>query len=192
MTLFGKKKPEVSDKDVSKILAEVDDILKNTPAQVPEENPQPRQTEQPRKIEQPKQYRQVTQVDERVDRPSFAPLFVKIDRYRQILNTLGYLKTAMIMIKNSFITLNELEKAREETFSLINEAIEKIDSKISGLDSELIRPAGFHDNSTPAEKMEKIEKSTSMDYQDAETVEATVADLKGQIDQLKAELERMA
>src|SRR4030043_2433471 len=35
---------------------------------------------------------------EDTERPSFAPLFIKIDRYRQILSAVGHLKTTMIMI----------------------------------------------------------------------------------------------
>ncbi len=172
MPLFGKKKEKVDDQKMKEIFAQVDEILKNSPAQPAEEKDQPKPAEPQKPADA---------VEERVDRPTFAPLFVKIDRYRQILNTLGYLKTAMIMIKNSFVTLNELERARLETSSLIKEALEKIDKKISALDTELIRPAGFHDTA----------QSEKLEYQDVETVEATVADLKGQIDQLKAELDRM-
>jgi hypothetical protein len=114
------------------------------------------------------------------ERPAFAPLFVKIDRYRQILNSIGYLKTTMIMIKNSLMTLNELDRAREETFKLIQDAVGKLEGRLSTLDQELIRPSGYHEiNEKP-------------EYQDVETVEATVADLKGQIEQLRAELQSMS
>ncbi len=135
-----------------------------------------------RQYPQPRQSRPAVQQQEPVmqpERPVFAPLFVNIDRYRNILNALGYMRTSLIMIRNSFATLNELEKARNETLKLIQEAIEKLDKKLATLDSELIRPAGYHSDTSP-------------EYQDVETVQATVADLKGQIEQLKSELEREA
>jgi len=112
------------------------------------------------------------------ERPAFAPLFVKIDRYRNILNALGQLRTSIVMIRNSFSTLNELEKARFETLKLIEEAVGRVENKLSALDSELLRPAGHHPEISP-------------EYQDVETVQATVADLKGQIEQLKTELEQL-
>ena len=113
------------------------------------------------------------------ERPVFAPLFVKIDRYRNILTALGQLRTSVVMVRNSFSTLNELEKARFETLKLIEDAIEKVDKKLASLDTELLRPAGYHTELTN-------------EYQDVETVQATVADLKGQIAQLKDELGSMA
>ncbi|MBI4010152.1 MAG: hypothetical protein HY361_03105 [Candidatus Aenigmarchaeota archaeon] len=117
--------------------------------------------------------------EEKVDRPAFAPLFIKIDRYRNILNALGQLRTSIVMIRNSFSTLNELEKARFETLKLIEDAVGRVEIKLSALDSELLRPAGHHPEISP-------------EYQDVETVHATVADLKGQIDQLKAEMEQLS
>ncbi len=117
--------------------------------------------------------------EEKVNRPAFAPLFVKIDRYRNILNALGQLRTSVVMIRNSFSTLNELEKARLETLKLIEEAVGKVETKLSSLDTELLRPTSAHMDVTP-------------EYQDVETVQATVADLKGQISQLKTELEQLS
>jgi hypothetical protein len=120
------------------------------------------------------------------EKPSFAPLFIKIDRYRQILSAVGHLKTTMIMIKNSLITLSELDKARDETFKLVQDAIEKLEGRLNSLDQELVRPSGFHDKTTPYDATEKPQ------YQDVETIEATIADLKGQIEQLKTELDSVS
>ena len=139
---------------------------------------------QPKEMPPAKPEVQRVETETQVNRPAFAPLFVKIDRYRQMLTVLGSLKTAMMIVKNSFTTLGELEKAREETYTLIKETVEKVDKKIIDLDAELIRPAGFHDAVNTA--------TENLAYQDVQTVEATIADLKGQIDQLKSELERMA
>ena len=128
------------------------------------------------KIQEPQKIMPERKVEK--ERPVFAPLFVKIDRYRNILNSLGQLRTSIVMIRNSFATLNELEKARFETLKLIEEAVGRVENKLSALDSELIRPAGYHSEVSP-------------EYQDVETVQATVADLKGQIDQLKSQLEHI-
>ena len=112
------------------------------------------------------------------EKASFAPLFVKLDRYRQILGTMNYLKNTMNMVKNTFSILNELEKIRMENLKLIQETIEKADKKIMTLDSEFMRPSGFTDEIP--------------EFADVESLEATLVDLRDQVGQLKSELKNMA
>jgi chromosome segregation ATPase len=158
MPIFGRKKEEVK-------LPTAEELGMKTEPFTPVEQ-LIKEAEKPKEVEQ------------KQEKPAFAPLFVKIDRYRQILNAIGYLKTTMVMIKNSLLTLNELDKARAETVKVLEEALEKTEKKISELDSELVRPAGYHELEEP-------------EYQDMETIEATIADLKGQIEMLKSELQSM-
>ncbi len=176
MRLFGKKdEPNSGDEDV---VSDVDEIIKAVDAPAPIKKVQDEEREEePEEVENKQN---ATSRDESYDRPSFAPLFVKIDRYRNILSALGYLKTTIVMVRNSFATLNELEKARSETMKLIHHALEKVDKKLSTLDSELIRPSGYH------------EPPSATSYEEVAGVESSIADLKGQIDQLKAELEHMS
>jgi hypothetical protein len=201
MPFFGKKK-EGTDKTLDEIRKAVDGVNESEQPQDTETKPdiieemqkqfEQRQFEQKQREQKQFEQRQpeenhfeqkkeeVKQQVKELERPAFAPLFVKIDRYRQILNAIGYLKTMMIMIKNSLMTLTELDKAREETIKLVRDAAAKLESRIASLDQELIRPSGYH------------EISEKPEYQDVETVEATVADLKGQIEQLRAELQSMS
>ncbi|MBI2542753.1 MAG: hypothetical protein HYW24_01035 [Candidatus Aenigmarchaeota archaeon] len=115
------------------------------------------------------------------EKATYAPLFVKIDRYRQTLTTIGNLKTSLMIIRNSMGTLNQIERVRDDTFGIINDLIEKMSDKLMTLDNDLLRPAGFPESS-----------EISPEYNDVRSIEATVADLRGQIDQLKTELEKMA
>ncbi len=114
------------------------------------------------------------------EKPAIAPLFVKIDRYRQILGTIGNLKTALVIVKNSLGTLHQIEKTRDATFEIVSDIVNKMDEKLVNLDNELLRPAGFHETS-----------ESSPEKQDIRSIEATVADLQGQIEQLKSELGKM-
>jgi len=123
-------------------------------------------------VEQPKE------VQAKQERPVSAPLFIKLDRYKQILNSLAELKTALIMIKNSFSVMNELEKLKNENLKMIENVIERIDKRISGLDSEFLRPSGYHEE-LPEEVYE------------VESLGATLTDLRDQVNQLKAELESL-
>jgi hypothetical protein len=114
------------------------------------------------------------------EKPAVAPLFVKMDRYRQILTTIGNLKTALMIVKNSLVTLKQIEKVRDDTFNIVGDIIEKMDDKLIVLDNNLLRPAGFHES-----------EQGSPEQQDIRSIEATVADLQGQIEQLKSELGKM-
>ena len=67
--------------------------------QVQIQRPQPARIEYPSRYEQPQERQQTA-----------APVFVKIDKYRSILNSMNYLKTSMVMLKNTFSVLSELEK----------------------------------------------------------------------------------
>lgn len=131
--------------------------------QMPVEPPKP-------KMEKPRESEKVT----------VAPLFVKMDKYRQILTTIGNLKTALAIVNNSLSTLHQIEKVRDDTFDIIRDLTNKMDDKLIELDNNLLRPAGYRGTE---ESMEE--------KQDIRGIEATVADLQGQISQLKTELGKM-
>lgn len=114
------------------------------------------------------------------EKPTAAPLFVKIERYRQILTTIGNLKTALVIVKNSLGTLDQIEKVRNQTMGIVNDIVSKMDDKLIDLDNNLLRPAGFHETN-----------ATSPEQQDIRSIEATVSDLQGQIEQLKSELSKV-
>ena len=188
MGLFGKKKVETPPVEELPPLPTLETLHQETHEQnlpkpplppIIHDMPRPMPRQLPANAQPVRKQEPQPPVQEKAERPAFAPLFVKIDRYRNILNALGQLRTSVVMIRNSFSTLNELEKARFETLKLIEEAVGKVESKLSSLDTELLRPTSAHMDVTP-------------EYHDVETVQATVADLKGQITQLKAELEQLS
>lgn len=160
MGLFGRKKKEE---------------FREMPAELPPLSllDQPQLSMEPPKFAPP-------MIKKEPEKPSIAPLFVKMDRYRQILTTIGNLKTALMIVKNSLGTLQHIEKVRDETFNIVSDIVEKMDERLIELDNNLLRPAGFHD-------VEEI----SPEQQDIRSIEATVADLQGQIEQLKSELGKM-
>jgi len=113
-------------------------------------------------------------------KPEFAPLFVKLTRFKEILNTLNYLKRTVNSIKKQFAVLNKLEKLKEENLRLLNSDINKLSSQLQKLDSEFTRPSGF------------VEEVKETQMQDVESLESTIADLKNQIEDLKSQVEAVA
>lgn len=160
MQFFNRKKTESHEMpNVLPSLSSLDQI-----SMVPEP---PKPVEQPRAMKEP-------------EKTTVAPLFVKIERYRQILSTIGTLKTSLVVVKNCLDTLEQIEKARDQTFEIVSDVVGKMDDKLINLDNELLRPAGFHTST-----------ETSPEQQDVRSIEATVSELRGQIDQLKNELGKM-
>lgn len=113
-------------------------------------------------------------------KPEFAPLFVKLTRFKEILNTLNYLKTSVNSIKKQLAVLNKLEKLKEENLRLLNSDINKLSSQLHKLDSEFTRPSGF------------IEEVKETQMQDVESLESTIVNLKEQIEDLKSQVETAA
>jgi len=120
----------------------------------------------------------VTEITE-VEKSPFAPLFVKLDRYKNVLNTINELKSTIISIKNSLEVQRQIENLKEENTGFLQVAINKVDEKVLSLDTEFLRPKGFE------EEMPKTEIRT-------EGLQGAVTDLKKQIDSLKEELKAIS
>jgi len=120
---------------------------------------------------------EITPVEEKT--PTFAPLYVKIDKYKSVLNTINDLKTTVIMIKNALVLQKEIEGLRDENRRLMEAAVSKIDKKIVTLDSDFLRPQGFEEDFPPP-------------IYETEGLDGVVTDLKKQIDSLKSELQSIS
>ena len=177
------KKPEIQQEQSQ--FSSPEDLMKMTGEQVNPSYPQPQfsahsmQPIQPRQVSQIPQVRMQPQTNaqpaQKQDKATFAPLFVKIDRYRNILKSLGELKTTLALLKNAFVMLDQIEKIENENMNLIASALDNIEKKMMSLDSEFLRPSGFED-----------ETSETYEFQN---VQAVVSDLQSQIEQLKNEMQ---
>jgi hypothetical protein len=149
MPLFGRKKEEIEKeiKDIEEIKKTIEPI--EALPKIEEKIPEP-------------------------ERPAFAPLFVKLDRYKIILDSLTELRTMITAIKNAFASLIELETLKRENLKIIQNAIGKVERRLAALDSEFLRPAGYEEEVAPEVYTSELEPS--------------IADLKSQVEKLKSEL----
>ncbi len=118
--------------------------------------------------------------EEKGEEETQIPLFVKIDKYKTIVSSLMHLKTLLISLKNSLIALEQIEKTRIETFNVIMKNLDKMNEKISTLEKEVVKPISFSFGAPAA---------NFSPYEELQSVQASIASLKAQIDQLRAELE---
>jgi len=164
-------------------LEELKDIVERTPPEIPEERRIPEEVKSTPEETMPVQQEPVQEKIppppatplQKPKRSAFAPLFVKIDKYRNVLSSINDLKTTIIMLKNALYIQKQIEGLRDENRKFLELAINKIDKKIVSLDTEFLKPKGFEEEFPPA-------------TYETEGLEGVVDDLKKQIEGLKSEL----
>jgi len=142
--------------------------------------------EDSKKIEEPKE--EIAKAETKVEAKkvsSGAPVFVKIDKYRDMLDIINDIKTVMFLARNTLSVQKQIELLVDENRRLIEDAIRKMDERIKVLDAELTRP-GVSEKAEK-EKYVQPEKETEKD----KNLEAVVQDLKKQIETLKADLKNI-
>jgi two-component sensor histidine kinase len=108
----------------------------------------------------------------------FAPLFIKLDRYKNILHQVSELKMTMLTVKNTLAVITEMDKLKAESMKMIQDAVERVDKKLAALDTELIKPSGYHD---------MVPQQIAR-----ESLQSELDELKGQIEALRFEMEQTA
>lgn len=111
---------------------------------------------------------------------NLAPVFVKISKYKDILNSVNYLKMGFSVIKNQLSILSKLAKMERDNMDLLYAALEKVSGQLNKLDSDFTKPVDY------------MREVADMKVQDMHGLESTMDDLKTQIEKLKSEVETLA
>jgi L-lactate utilization protein LutB len=104
---------------------------------------------------------------------SFAPLFIKLDRYKEIINKIESIKSTLAGLKSSLSILKDLEKLRDDNIKVIESIISKLEKRLEELDSEFTQPGGA------LAHMKEIK--------DVESLVSNLTEIKGQIERMKTE-----
>lgn len=104
-----------------------------------------------------------------------APLFVKVDRYNEIITKLQETKDLLRGVKTVFPVLLEIDQVKKDATESLRVALQKIEKNMAELDSDLARP-GQARLEAPSEMPTHIENSLS--------------DLQSQLSSLRGQLER--
>ncbi len=109
----------------------------------------------------------------------FAPLFVKVGRYRETLETIENLENYLRGMSKLFDLVNELEKIRVMNITALNKMYQKASITASKLYSGLLKPKGM--------KLEgDLESKVEMDK-----LEEVVSDLNNELTNLRDEIEKI-
>lgn len=104
------------------------------------------------------------------------PLFIKIEKYEEILKTIADVRNVLVSLKNSFSLLDKTEEARYNVILAIREDVKEMVGRVGTLSSV------FFNRPSQGEISEEKEYKT-------EEMKDVLSSLKVQIDQLKQDLE---
>ena len=107
-----------------------------------------------------------------------APLFVKVDKYKELLVILQEMKMFSEGIKKLLSLINEMEAARNDAIKMIRASAQRLEKSILEMDGELLRPKG-------------IDLEISQSDMEMRHIESSMSELQGQLLTLKKELEGM-
>lgn len=116
------------------------------------------------------------------ERPRFAPLFVKIDRYKEILNSIENLKSILLGVRDLLNLMQQLDRIKIESETLLNKNIQEVIMNISSMDKEFIRPKGV----SAEDAVHDMHDNTGY-----EKVGNYISDLQRELDNLKSQLQTL-
>ena len=106
-----------------------------------------------------------------------APLFVKVDKYKEVLRDVQELKVFISGMKQLFTVLNDLEGVRSDALKIMRATVQRLERSVVEIDTELLRPRGFE---LPTHEEEDIHH-----------IEDSLGDLQKQLAALRRELQEL-
>ncbi len=104
-----------------------------------------------------------------------APLFIKIDRYRDVVRDVQRLKSASAGLRDALDAMAELQRELQASTTVIAKALDKFNSTLTGLDAKFVRVGGVETEPAPPEPIHQELRSQ-------------VTDLHAQMQRLRTEL----
>ena len=103
-----------------------------------------------------------------------APLFVKIEKYKEVITNIQEVKILLKGLKNVFNLLYEIEQVRNDAVKLLSTTLQRIERSLIELDASLLRPGEFEPYTTS----------------DMGSIEQALSQLTQQLSALRSELEK--
>jgi len=119
--------------------------------------------------------------EEPVSRPAreSAPLFVKISKYKEIIDLIYEMKTFNASLKQMFVVMNEADSVRGDVLKIMRATVNRLDKALAEIDAEFVRPEGID--------LEKVTYAES----EVRYVEKSLTELQRQLAVLKKDLQEL-
>jgi hypothetical protein len=114
------------------------------------------------------------------DRTDGAPLFVKVDKYRELITTIHELKLFLQSTKQLFSLVNEIESVRGDAYNVLRATVQRLEKSITEMDAGLLRPKGLDMH------------YSSRESEDVNHIESSLNDLHKQLMELKREFQQLS
>ena len=105
------------------------------------------------------------------------PLFIKVERYNEIIATIHNLRYYYIALKDAVEALIEIYDEVKRGLNLIENVLDNLNSKLTELDSKFLKPHG----------VEKIAEEKPMD-RNLEEIEKYISDIHKYIEKLREQI----
>ena len=108
-----------------------------------EEIPEPPRAKAPASKPAPAPAPIPTEAVEALPLPTSPPLFVKVDKYQNIVNNIQKLKSYSLGLRDALDALSDIEKELQNGVSVLNRALDNFNNIIALLDTKLLRVQGI-------------------------------------------------
>ena len=78
------------------------------------------------------------------EKPNFAPLFIKLDRYKEVLDLIESLKMNLKDLHNIVSVKKEIDEIKKRADSILEGNISVLSNIIKSIDSELVKPSAIN------------------------------------------------
>ncbi len=114
---------------------------------------------------------------------SSTPLFVKVERYKDILNNINEIKTLLSGIQNILSILEEIEQLRLEGINTLRITMQRLERNITKLDLGFTKPSDI--------SIEKVKEEIKPRMLEAEEMEDSLMQIYNQLNAMRAEIEKL-
>ncbi|MFH7918302.1 MAG: hypothetical protein QW631_03270, partial [Candidatus Aenigmatarchaeota archaeon] len=112
-----------------------------------------------------------------------APLFVKVEKYREIITIIQEIKTLLAGLRNLFSILEEIDQVKSDTLNTLRITLQRVEKNITQLDANFLR--------TGSEEIEKVKETIKPKAIEANELEDSLKQLYEELTTMKSEIEKM-